>query len=281
MKEKSKLFSLALIALLTVSAYLLADTVDAVIGRSLEAAPRAVSPLEHATTTLEPKRELSDYASILERGLFGDGKRPSESGPVAAESTSFRLIGTVTGETFSGAVLEDTAGMQTFYRLNHKLPDGFQIVKIHRDRITLRKPSGGTTELQIIDDAKIVNVSKATPPAAAPAGVRQVGDGRFMVDQRAVAETTENLSQILTQARALPYIVDGKTVGFRISEIVPNSIYQRIGIQNGDVIQKINSMDVDDPAKFFQMYQGLKDEKRITIDVMRGGQNQTLTYDIR
>ena len=102
-----------------------------------------------------------------------------------------------------------------------------------------------------------------------------------MVDQQAVAATTENMSQILTQARALPFMEQGKTVGFRISEIVPGSIYERIGLQNGDVIQRINAMEVDDPAKFFQMYQGLKDERNVTIDVMRGGQRQTLNYEIR
>ena len=278
MKEEKSLYTLVLVAFLTLSAYFLADTVDTLIGKSLDAAPRVVSPLERGAA-MEPRRELSDYGSILERGLFGEGKGPS-NGQAAAESTSFRLIGTVEGETFSGAVLEDPCGIQTFYRLHEKLSDGFQIVKIQRERITLKRPSGGTAELQVVDDARIVNVSKpgGTPPGG---GVRKVGEGRFMVDQQAVAETTENMNQILTQARALPYMEGGKTTGFRISEIVPGSIYERIGIQNGDVIQKINAMDVDDPAKFFQLYQGLKDEKSVSIDVMRGGQRQTLNYEIR
>ena len=102
-----------------------------------------------------------------------------------------------------------------------------------------------------------------------------------MLDQREVAASTENMNQILTQARALPYMEAGKTVGFRISEIVPGSIYEKIGLQNGDVIQKVNSQDVDDPGKFFQLYQGLKEEKSITIDLMRNGQRQTLNYEIR
>jgi type II secretory pathway component PulC len=38
---------------------------------------------------------------------------------------------------------------------------------------------------------------------------------------------------------------------------------------------------VDDPGKFFQLYQGLKDEKRISIDLLRNGQRQTLNYDIQ
>ncbi len=272
MKENKKTYTLVLVALLTVSAYFLADTVDAVIGRSLDAAPRFTTPLERDRAAIEPRRELSDYASVLERGLFGEGKRPS-SVP-AAETSVYKLIGTVEGEVFSGAVLEDMTG-QAFYRLHQKLPDGSQIIKVQRDRVAIRRADGGTTELQVVDDAKIVNVTR---PGA---GVRRLGDGKFVVDQREVTAGTENINQLLTQARALPYMEQGKTVGFRISEIIPGSLYEKIGLQNGDVIQKINSQDVDDPGKFFQMYQNLKEERNVSIDLIRGGQRQTLNYEIR
>jgi general secretion pathway protein C len=276
MKENSKPYVLALITLLTLSAYLLADTVDAMIGRSLDASAKVVRPLNEERAGIAPRKELSDYSSILERGLFGEGKGPSSS-PTAVEFTSYTLIGTIEGESFAGAVLADTANQQTFYRIGQKLPDGSQIVKVGRDRVTLKRPDGSTVELQIVDDTKIVNVAKAVPGS----GVRKVGEGRFMVDQREIASSTENLNQVLTQARALPYMEAGKTVGFRISEIVPGSIYEKIGLLNGDVVQRVNSQDVDDPGKFFQLYQGLKDEKRISIDLLRNGQRQSLNYDIR
>lgn len=272
MKENKTLYTLALITLLTVSAYFLADTVDALFGRSLDAAPKFTTPLERDRPSLEPRRELSDYSSILERGLFGEGKGPS-SGP-AIESSNYKLIGTIEGESFSGAVLEDSAG-QAFYRLHQKLPDGSQLVKVKRDKVTLQRPEGSTIEIQIVDDAKIVNVQ--TPGV----GVKRMSDGKYMVDQREVLASTENMNQILTQARALPYLEQGKTVGFKISEIVPGSIYEKIGLQNGDVIQKVNSQEVDDPAKFFQLYQGLRNERNIAIDLIRGGARQTLNYEIR
>lgn len=275
MKENKTLYTLLLVALLTVSAYFLADTVDAMIGRSLEAAPRLTAPIRQDRAPLEPRRELSDYSTILERGLFGESKGPSSSPTV--ESSVYRLIGTIEGDSFSGAVLEDASG-QAFYRINQKLSDGSQIIKVQRDKIILRRTDGSTTELQVVDDTKIVNVSK---PVANPAGVRKLSEGKWMVDQREVTASTENFNQLLTQARALPYVEQGKTVGFRISEIVPGSLYEKIGLQNGDVIQKINSQDVDDPAKFFQMYQNLKEERSISIDLMRGGQRQTLNYEIR
>ena len=276
MKESSKLYTFALIALLTLSAYLCADTVDAMIGRSLDASAKVTAPVNQERVGIEPRRELSDYSSILERGLFGDGKGPSGA-PAAESYTAYTLIGTIEGEYFSGAVLADTTNQQAFYRLDQKLPDGSRIVKVKRDRVTLKRPDGSTVEIEIVDETKIVNVAKAVPGS----GVRKVGEGRFMVDQREIASSTENLNQVLTQARALPFMEAGKTVGFRISEIVPGSIYEKIGLVNGDVVQRVNSQDVDDPGKFFQLYQGLKDEKRISIDLLRNGQRQSLNYDVR
>jgi len=277
MKESSKPYTLALIALLTLSAYLLADTVDAMIGRSLDASAKVVRPASDERAGIAPRKELSDYSSILERGLFGEGKGPSGA-PAAAEAyTAYTLIGTIEGNAFSGAVLADSTNQQSFYRRDQKLPDGSQIVKVKRDSVTIKRADGSTVEIQIIDDTKIVNVAKAVPGS----GVRNLGEGKFMVDQREVASSTENLSKILTQARALPYMEAGKTVGFRISEIVPGSIYDKIGLVNGDVVQRVNSQDVDDPGKFFQLYQGLKDEKRVSIDLLRNGQRQSLNYDVR
>ena len=278
MKEEKTIYNLILIALLTVSAYFLADTVDAMIGRSLEATATITSPREQGRPALDPRRELSDYSSILERGLFGEGKSPS-GGPAQASAPSvYVLIGTIEGEHFSGAVLDSPENPQAFYRLNEKLPDGSRLVKVKHDSVSLKRSDGSVSVVQMEDATRIV---MATPSATASRGVRQVSSDKYMLDQREVAASTENMNQILTQARALPYMEAGKTVGFRISEIVAGSIYEKIGLKNGDVIQKVNAQDVDDPGKFFQLYQGLKEEKNITIDLMRNGQRQTLSYEIR
>lgn len=273
MKEKITFYTPALIAFLTVSAYFLADTVDTLIGKSLDAAPKFTPFQDRDRSVLRSNRELSNYSSILDSGLFGDGKKPS-SGPVAVESTTYKLIGTVEGETFSGAVLAD-GKIQAFYRINRELPDGSTIIKVMRDKVTLRRSDGVTVNVELVDDTKIVTTQKNYGT------VKKLSGGKFLVDQKEVLASTENLSQILMQARALPYMEQGKVVGFRISEIVPNSIYAKIGLQNGDVIQQINSQALDDPGKFFQLYQGLRTESSISIDLMRGGQRQTMNYEIR
>jgi general secretion pathway protein C len=282
MKKEQSLYTLALVVLLTISAYFLADTVDAMIGRSLNAnaATGAVLPLDRDQPVQQLQRDISAYSAILERGLFGDGKAPS-TGPegAAVPVMNYKLIGTVEGEVFAGAVLEDKTG-QAFYRINQKLPDGSAMVKIMQNKVTIRRSDGVTVNLEVVDDTKIVNVPQPGANGGG-LGVKKLSDGKFVVDQQEVLASTENMGQILTQARALPFIEQGKTVGFKISEIVPGSIYEKIGLQNGDVIQRVNSQDVDDPAKFFQLYQGLKNERSIAIDLLRNGQRQTLNYDIR
>lgn len=285
MKKERSLYTLALVVLLTISAYFLADTVDAMIGRSLtaNAATGAVLPLDRDRPVQQAQRDLSAYSAILDRGLFGDGKAPS-TGPGGAQvsTVNYRLIGTVEGDVFAGAVLEDKSG-QAFYRINQKLPDGSAMVKIMHNKVTIKRSDGATVNLEVVDDTKIVAVPPQPGAGAngSGVGVKRLSDGKFMVDQQEVLASTENMGQILTQARALPYIEQGKTVGFKISEIIPGSIYEKIGLQNGDVIQRVNSQDVDDPAKFFQLYQGLKNERSIAIDLLRNGQRQTLNYDIR
>jgi general secretion pathway protein C len=276
MKEKT-LYTLVLVTLLTVSAYFLADTVDAMIGRSLEAAPTYTTPMQREHTALQPIHELSDYAPILDRGLFGDGTAPSTNpaAAAAAASVSYKLIGTIEGKQFSGAVLEDTTG-QAFYRINQKMPDGSAIVKVIHDKVSIRRSDGVIVDVEVVDDTKIITMQTGGGP-----GVKRLANGKFAVDQKEVLASTQNMGQILTQARALPYQENGKTVGFKITEIVPGSIYEKIGLQNGDIIQRVNSQDVDDPSKFFQLYQGLQNERSISIDLLRGGQAQTMNYEIQ
>jgi general secretion pathway protein C len=274
MKKEKKLYIVALLAVLTAAAYFLAGTVDVLIGRSLEASTHyGTSHVVQSSAAQWSSHEMGYYTSVLDRGLFGESGKPSgrQNAPAA---TSYRLIGTVDGEAFAGAVLEDTTG-QAFYLINRKLPDGSVITRVATNKVDLRRPDGTTVTLQRVDDTKIVAVKSNTSK------VRKVSGSKFVVDQKEVIASTQNMGKILTQARALPYVEHGKTVGFRINEIVPGSIYTKIGLRNGDIIQSVNSQTLDDPAKFFQLYQGLKNQRTISIDLLRGGQRQTLTYEIK
>ena len=87
----------------------------------------------------------------------------SANAELSANST-LSLIGTIEGTLVSGAVLQDTAGEQAFYRLYDKLPDGSQVVKVLSDGILLKGADGTAYEMSITRQKKSI---AATQPYSA------------------------------------------------------------------------------------------------------------------
>ena len=91
---------------------------------------------------------------------------------------------------------------------------------------------------------------------------------RLPVAERRNARAPEFLA---TEARIVPHFEGGKGAGFKLFSIRPGSIYSKIGITNGDVIQRINGEDIDSPDKAFDAWRRLKDASSIQIELSRGG----------
>ena len=89
-----------------------------------------------------------------------------EQSAAAAQASGPRLVGTVEGAPFAGAVFDDGSGVQTFYRLRELLPDGSKIVKIGKDSIEVKKPDGAVYELFTTGDASAVAAPSAVSPAS-------------------------------------------------------------------------------------------------------------------
>jgi general secretion pathway protein C len=111
-----------------------------------------------------------------------------------------------------------------------------------------------------------------TPPGAPLAGVRQLADNRYEVDRSTLDATLGDLNKVATQARIVPSFKNGAANGFKLFSIQPGSIYSSIGIENGDVVQRINGYEINSPEKALELYQKLKETGHVTIELERGGQ---------
>jgi len=112
-------------------------------------------------------------------------------------------------------------------------------------------------------------------------GIKKVGDGEYLVDRAEIENTLANLNKVATDARIVPSFKDGKGNGFKLFSIRPGSIYSRIGVQNGDIIQKINGFDMDSPEKALEVYQKLQDAEHVKIDLLRRGKSKSMEYTIQ
>jgi general secretion pathway protein C len=121
----------------------------------------------------------------------------------------------------------------------------------------------------------------APPSAVLGAGVKQLSENDYEIPKEEIAKTLSNLNDVAMQARIVPAFKDGVAQGFKLFSIRPDSIYTKIGIQNGDVIKRINGLDMNSPEKALEIYSKLKDSARIDIEVERNGAAVRKTYNVR
>ena len=94
-----------------------------------------------------------------------------------------------------------------------------------------------------------------------------------------VNATLADQTQVVQQARRIPnFTDDGKVNGFKIFEIRPGSVFEQAGLQNGDVILRINGRKIDSAEKAAPLLQHAGTAGTVTFDLLRNGARKTATW---
>jgi general secretion pathway protein C len=277
------------IAIIAILSSITADTLARRLSWSLASKPGRSAPPPSAPAG--KTEDLTYYSPILANGLFGSATKGSltaivnqpstpQAAPVTAP-TELLLLGTASGsfrESFA-LVRHSTKQEERVFRLGDMVFDAGKLVQVTREQAFI-----------VVNGKKVELLTPMTPPAASPAqhpaanpasGVSSTGGGSFVVDQRALNAALDNPAQAMSDARLLPSLKDGKTEGFRASEVKPSGVFAMIGIKNGDVLQRLNDFPIDSPDKALQSFIALKGQNRLKLDIIRDGRPVTLNYDIR
>ena len=83
-------------------------------------------------------------------------------------------------------------------------------------------------------------------------------------------------NQFVNQARVIP-----QENGLRFFAIRPNSIFFKIGIRNGDILHRINDVELDNVENALQLFEELRGASSFKVDLTWGGQNLTYEYVVR
>ena len=268
------------LVLLALVGYLAAVGVTTGLGTAVDdvpPAPAAAAPAPGAHTP----GPLADYALIAERDIFN----PARGGGADAPHAALRLWGVGLQGSEARAVIEDTTThRQELYRVGDQV-GGARVAAIDWDRVTL-EGDGGEEVLELSPPPSAPAGATAQPPpaeAAAPADerIRRTAENAFIVDRREVAGAADNMSGLMTQLRAVAEVRDGRPAGFRLFQIRDDSLFARLGLQNGDVVQRVNGAQVADPGALLAFLQRLRSEPRVALDIVRGDAPRTLVYDLR
>jgi type II secretion system protein C len=200
---------------------------------------------------------------ILTRNLFNASLlAPAAGGPIEedleATKLPLTLLGTVAAlePENAWAAIEDRETKQTrTVRVNDTVRAGATVQRIERKRVVLIE-NGSPRELVLSEEGTVQLAAVAPPRAAAavPRPRRAPGPG---FRQPAPAEVppldARNPAALFSEARILPKYENGQMVGVQLKRDQGGSMFEKIGIQNGDVIKELNGIKIDagdaDPAR--------------------------------
>lgn len=281
-------------------AFLLAHIVNAVIAEALSV---PVGLIKQSSASDQETDVNAALPVLVERirtsGLFplppdplginAAGVNPPPARAALNLASKLKLLGVVIGdrEGVSAIVEEFSSKRQLFFRLHEQIPDIGEISEIRRDGIVVRQ--GDQQEFLELAASQSEKPLVAPGPGAGPGtptgGTAAVpGPGspvRAVLDRREVEQAVGDLPKLLSQARAVPYSVNGAMSGYRLDYIAPSSFYEKIGLKYGDVLQQVNGVDIRDPGTMLTLFQQLRNEKSVKLDVLRNNQRTAMTFDIR
>jgi general secretion pathway protein C len=221
---------------------------------------------------------LESYAVIAARDVFNPA--PARDDQL---TEGLRLWGVGLYGRDGRAVIEDLeTRRQELYGVGDEVR-GARVTAISWDRVILER--GGveaTLELAPPGERRRAEPEAATPPeTAAGHRIRRTGADAYIVDRRELAGAVDNMSGLMTQLRAVAEVTDGRPAGFRLFQIKEDSIFRRLGLQDGDVVQRVNGTAMSDPASLLAFFEQLRSEPRVAVDIVRAGSARTLVYDLR
>jgi general secretion pathway protein C len=125
------------------------------------------------------------------------------------------------------------------------------------------------------------NDSSADDNSSAKVQLKKLGPGQYEASRAQVQQSMEDPTQFFTQMRALPHFVDGKTDGFAISQVAPGSVFEQLGLQNGDLLTSINGQPITNPMQALSLMQAMKSAPAIDLIVNRGGAPTSVHLTLR
>ncbi len=115
--------------------------------------------------------------------------------------------------------------------------------------------------------------------------VKQTGANSYEVSSEDLERELKNLNKLSRDARIIPAFdkdSPDKSIGFKVFAIKSGTLFEKIGLKNGDIIQSINGMPIDSPDKALEIYSKLiEGTSNVKVDLTRHGQKQSLDYSIK
>ncbi len=215
-----------------------------------------------------------DIRPIAAGKIFGPisgGATSEEDADAKAKSDApLSLVGTFIdgGQPFA-IVQDDKNKTQDIFSPEELIFGAAKLIKINSDSIEIKR--GDKIETLYLDEGGDVSATSSVSSEYA----------NIAESTNITVEAMANLPLLLTQARAVPYFKDGKSVGLRLFAIKTGSLFEKIGLKNGDILKEINGSGMADITQAIKLFERLKEDRSIKLVLERAKVDVVYNYEIR
>lgn len=138
---------------------------------------------------------------------------------------------------------------------------------------------------QIVDHRGLAQPLCHAAPSAPPRNtaqrdIHQIGEFEYAIARRIFDAALSNPMQYAKAARIVPTLHSGRPSGFKLYAVRPGSVYQQLGLHNGDTIVAINDLDLLSAEKALTLYSTIRATSVFHVRLLRANEPITLTYRI-
>lgn len=261
---------------------MLARSLAGLTWRMVPAPPAAAVPAVATTASAKatPVAFTTTAQQIAGWHLFGDATKAPQTDvppPVAMPETklnlSLRGVLAVDDPKTAQAIIGQPNGQEQSYGIGAALPGGAILKEIKPTSVVLlRNHQYETLSLPKLDDGVDLGAASPDNPAPPPSGMslRQVRD--------TLLSNPQSLAGLI---RTEPYRgPQGQVQGYRIQPGTDKGLFQRYGLQPGDIVTKVDGVPLDNASNAFRILRGLRSRNDVQVELVRNGSPQMLNLHI-
>ncbi|MCB0417214.1 MAG: hypothetical protein H6617_02350 [Bdellovibrionaceae bacterium] len=278
--------------LVVVALYLASEIVSRVV--SVWVRPSFVEIPRRMNPTVTETRPRKGYGDITDRNMFnveGTIPDPFDQGMLDCFSQAKRstqpltLLGTIVmkSEEYSVALVQEGGNPESVaVKKDETFFNKYVALKVERQRFCFQvKATQDLEYIEVKDDTPGMDLGSPTLNSGS-AGINASSETEFSISKSFLDSKINDLNNILQSARAVPYVdSQGVFKGFLIQSIQQDSIFFELGIRQGDILNGVNDIKLDNPGKGLQAFQQLRNSSQVALEITRGGQSKTLNYQVK
>ena len=254
--------NLLVVALVLVLAYQLAYWTWVFVAPPPVAAPAKAAP-------------AVDLAAIAR--LFG-ADAPGEA--TAASSLKLKGVIAPTPGVQASAIFSRGSGRDLAVYIDAEVEPGLRLVEVHPDHVIVaRAGARSRIDLEAPRSTSVAGGRGGLPGKAAGfrLNVARTGSNNFSLSRKELDQALRDPGQL----SHLGQIGMPPKGGVRMEQVPPGSLAQKLGLQPGDVIKKVNGQTVASAGDLARLYTQFNTLSLIQAEIQRGQSTLQLSYQIQ